>query len=650
MKKTSFLFIVVLILPIILFAEKRPKNNMKFGKISKEEFAITSNPLDTTADAIILGDFHHYSMEAFSGSLKTNIKVYRRILILDPEGAEDLETISISLYKGNSGADKLSRFKASTFNLEDGKIIETKLDKDSRFKEESDKWDRYKFAFNNVKKGSIIEYTYTISSDFFEFPTYYPQQEYPVLWSELILQYFDGINFKYNYTGNTSPLYRNSETIAEKISDTWIFKNVAPLKQENYMGPVKNYQTKINYELKSIEIPGALYRDYTTSWQEIASDYLEKEHAGKLISKPRFFKDIVDYVNADENATSPEEKAASALNYIRSNFLWNGNNSEYPTYNFGDVLKDKKGNSADLNILLMGSLKSLDINVRPVLLSTRDNGWLLKSNPSTDDLNYVISSYSIDGNRHFVDAATSYSGIDALPSKCFNGEALVVDERNATWVELSPNMKYHRKVFVQTKVTEDLEVKGTCQTKEMDYAAQYVRYKIRKEGGLDKYIEHQKKGLKDFDLTNYEVKAIDQTNEPVSVKFEFSSENMIEELGDFIAITPVLFKDYEENPFKKDHREFAIDFTYPITLEYTYIINIPEGYAFDELPKSTRVSNADKSINLLLNSNAMGQSANITFRLEIKKAMYKVTQYADIKTFFDYLISQQNQPILIKEL
>lgn len=623
---------------------------MKFGKISKEEFAITSNPLDTTADAIILGDFHHYSMEAFSGSLKTNIKVYRRILILDPEGAEDLETISISLYKGNSGADKLSRIKASTFNLEDGKIIETKLDKDSRFKEESDKWDRYKFAFNNVKKGSIIEYTYTISSDFFEFPTYYPQQEYPVLWSELILQYFDGINFKYNYTGNTSPLYRNSETIAEKISDTWIFKNVAPLKQENYMGPVKNYQTKINYELKSIEIPGALYRDYTTSWQEIASDYLEKEHAGKLISKPRFFKDIVDYVNADENATSPEEKAASALNYIRSNFLWNGNNSEYPTYNFGDVLKDKKGNSADLNILLMGSLKSLDINVRPVLLSTRDNGWLLKSNPSTDDLNYVISSYSIDGNRHFVDAATSYSGIDALPSKCFNGEALVVDERNATWVELSPNMKYHRKVFVQTKVTEDLEVKGTCQTKEMDYAAQYVRYKIRKEGGLDKYIEHQKKGLKDFDLTNYEVKAIDQTNEPVSVKFEFSSENMIEELGDFIAITPVLFKDYEENPFKKDHREFAIDFTYPITLEYTYIINIPEGYAFDELPKSTRVSNADKSINLLLNSNAMGQSANITFRLEIKKAMYKVTQYADIKTFFDYLISQQNQPILIKEL
>jgi len=650
MKKTTFLFVVVFVLPLFLFAEKRPKNKMKYGKISKEEFQITSTPLDTTADAIILGDFHHYSMDVYSNGLKTTVKVHRRIIILDPEGAKDLETLSISLYDGNTGEDKLSRFKASTYNLEDGEIIETKLDKDSKFKVESEKWDTYKFAFNNVKKGSILEYTYIISSDFFEFPTYYPQQEYPVLWSELVLQYIDGINFKYNYTGNTSPLYRNSETIAEKISDTWIFTDVVPLKQEDYMGPVRNYQTKINYELKSIEIPGRLYREYTTSWQEIATDYMEKEHAGKLISKTRFFKDIVDYVNSDAEATTAETKVASALAYIRSNYLWTGRNSDYPTYNFNDVLKDKKGNSADLNMLLMGSLQNMGIEVKPVLLSTRDNGWILKTNPSTDDVNYVITSFTIDGKRHFVDAATTYSGIDALPSKCLNGEALIADPKYVRWVELSPHMQYHRRVFVQAEVTEDLEVKGVCQAKEMDYAAQYVRSKVKKEGGIEDYIDHQKNGLEDFEISNFEINDLSQTSEPVSVKFEFSSDNMVEELGEFIAVTPIFFKDFEENPFKKDHREFAIDFTYPITLEYTYIINIPEGFTFDEIPKPIRVSNTDKSINLLLNSNAMGQSANITLKLEIKKSMYIVNQYEDIKTFFDYFMSQQNQPILIKEL
>lgn len=650
MRKTIFLLVAILILPSILFAQKRPKNKMKFGKISDEEFQITSTLLDTTANAIILGDFHYYSMDVLNNNLKTTINVHRRILIIDPENAKDLANLSISLFQGTNGEDKLSRFKASTYNLENGEIVESKLDKDSKFKEESDNWNTYKFAFNNVKKNSIIEYTYTISSDFFEFPTYYPQQEYPVFWSELVLQYIKGINFKSNYAGNTSPIYRNTETIAEKISDTWIFKNVTPLKQDNFMGPVRNYQTNVDYELMSIAIPGIFYREYTTSWQEISSDYMENERAGNLITKGRYFKDIVKYVNADSSANTDREKVASALSYIRSHYLWNGRNTDYPSRNFNNVIKDKKGNSADLNILLMGSLTSLGIPTNPVLLSTRNNGWILKSNPSSEDLNYVITSFKIDGNRHFVDAATTYSGIDALPSKCLNGEALIAGAKYSAWVELSPKMKYYRRVFVQSELTEDMEIKGICQAKEMDYAAQYVRKEIKKDGSINEYIEKQKNGLEDFSISEYEVTDTELTSQAVNIKFKFSSDNMVEELGELIAVSPILFKDFDENPFKKDHREFAIDFTYPIKLEYTYIFSIPEGFAFDELPKPIKVSNTDNSISFFLNSNANGRNANITFRFEIKKSMYHVTKYEDIKTFFDYFISQQSQPILIKEL
>jgi hypothetical protein len=72
--------------------------------------------------------------------------------------------------------------------------------------------------------------------------------------------------------------------------------------------------------------------------------------------------------------------------------------------------------------------------------------------------------------------------------------------------------------------------------------------------------------------------------------------------------------------------------------------------AFDELPKPTKVTNTDNTISFLLNAVARGKSATITLKFEIKKAMYLATQYEDIKTFFDYFISQQNQPILLKEL
>jgi transglutaminase-like putative cysteine protease len=651
MKKNALFIILLIALPIFLFAEKRPKNKMKFGKIPVEQFQINKTDLDSTADAIILGDFHSYSFDYLpSLGLKTNIDIYRRILILNPDGADELATLSISLFQKGGIKDKLSRFKASTYNLTDGEIEETKIDKDSKFSEESVNWETKKYAFNNVKAGSIIEYHYTIISDYYQFPSYRPQGEYPILWSELVFQYYEEIDFKFSYTGNTTPYYRNDEIVNEKKSETWIFKDVAPLKQERFMGPVKNYQTKIDYELNAIEIPGYMYENYATSWQEIARDYMNNEHAGKMIEKSRFFKDIVDYVNADPNATTKEAQVASALSYVRSNYLWNGLNTDYPTYNFGDVIKDKKGNSADLNILLMGSLNSLGIKTRPVLLSTRKNGWLLKTSPSREDLNYVISSYDLDGVRFYIDAATTYSGINALPSKCLNGEALVADKSFAKWVELSPNMKYHRRIFVQETMDEDLVLSGTCQTKEKDYAAQSVRIEINKKGSVEEYIEKQKTGLSEFEISDYEVSNLEKVSEPVNVKFNFTTESFVEEVGDLISIDVILFKDFEENPFKKDYREFAIDFTYPIKLEYTYILSIPEGYTFDELPKPTRVSNADKSISFLMNTSAAGQKATISVQFEIKKSMYTLDQYEDLKTFFDYFVSQQNQPILLKEI
>jgi hypothetical protein len=51
-----------------------------------------------------------------------------------------------------------------------------------------------------------------------------------------------------------------------------------------------------------------------------------------------------------------------------------------------------------------------------------------------------------------------------------------------------------------------------------------------------------------------------------------------------------------------------------------------------------------------MNTSAAGQKATISVQFEIKKSMYTLDQYEDLKTFFDYFVSQQNQPILLKEI
>ena len=49
--------------------------------------------------------------------------------------------------------------EATTYNIEDGKVVASKLDKSSVFKDKVNKGvTLFKFTFSNIKEGSIIEF------------------------------------------------------------------------------------------------------------------------------------------------------------------------------------------------------------------------------------------------------------------------------------------------------------------------------------------------------------------------------------------------------------------------------------------------------------------------------------------------------------
>ncbi|NPD45726.1 DUF3857 domain-containing protein [Lentimicrobium sp. S6] len=651
MKRFTFLLLSILIITAA-FSQKRPKNKMKFGKVSLEELRMTTCDIDSTADAVILGDFNRYSLEYLPNlGIKLSIDVYRRIKILNTDGIAKMSDFAIGLYHSNGNRDKISYFKAVTYNEENGEIIETKLDKDSRFIEEEGNWDIHKFAFTNVKAGSVLEYKYSITSDYVTYlPTYHPQQDIPVLWSELYVEYIEQLEFKYFMKGRVPLSFSDHHRIEGKIQDTWIFQNIPSMEQDNFMAPVINYKTQIDYELRNINFPGQYYKEYTTTWQEVAKDAMKSDYFGGLVKKERFYKDITAHVLADSSAVTKEEQVLSAINYIRGQYQWNNQNRFYPSRDFNKVIKNKRGRSSDLNMLLLGTLHQLGITSRPLALSTRNNGILMESKPSIEDLNYLICYITIDEEVFLVDVATDYSGINALPSKCLNGKGLVLDEKHSKWVALETHMKYKRRVFVQATFDEDLMVSGSCQTKEQGYAGQSIRRSIQKEGSEEEYISKQKNGLEDYEISDYSLIDVENTQKAVGVKFSFENEELINDMGDLLTLEPILFKDFDENPFKKDTREFPIDFIYPISLDYTYMYTIPEGFVIEELPQPTRVTNSDKTIGFSLNSVARGNTITVSVKFNVDQAMYHTEQYEDLKSFFDYFVTQQKQPIVLKQL
>ncbi len=116
------------------FRRERPgKINIKFGKISPADFTLPSGRYDTAAAAVVIADI---GSSRFEGNTKSSFSIvfehFKRIKIINKSGMDEA-TVEIPLYFEGNQEEKIQSLKAVTYNLEDGKVIATKLDDQSCF-------------------------------------------------------------------------------------------------------------------------------------------------------------------------------------------------------------------------------------------------------------------------------------------------------------------------------------------------------------------------------------------------------------------------------------------------------------------------------------------------------------------------------------
>src|SRR6476646_2583670 len=196
------------------------KSSAKFGEISPANFNLPNTDIiDSNTNAVIIADV---GSSTFVGNKKgwftLVFKRYTRIKILN-EKAFHLATVHIPLYVKDDDRETLVDLKAFTHNLENGKVISTKLEKSDLFQDKLDKNHlENKFTMPAIKAGSIIEYSYTVNSDFlFDMqPWAFQYVNYPCLWSEYetivpnLLIYIAATQGFYPFSINESKLGRQN--------------------------------------------------------------------------------------------------------------------------------------------------------------------------------------------------------------------------------------------------------------------------------------------------------------------------------------------------------------------------------------------------------------------------------------------------------
>ena len=93
-------------------------------QVSKSDLELNSYTKDSTANALVIYDYGNSFVDKETFWLR--FKMQQKVKILRTEGIERGE-IEVKLYKGKSSQERIKNIRASTYNLENDKIVKTDL-------------------------------------------------------------------------------------------------------------------------------------------------------------------------------------------------------------------------------------------------------------------------------------------------------------------------------------------------------------------------------------------------------------------------------------------------------------------------------------------------------------------------------------------
>lgn len=658
------------------YSYAQEKSKTVFGKVSPQDFTLPSNPIiDSNSNAVILsdiGDVHFTGNK--SGWFSYVYQRRTRIKILNKKAFE-LATVRIRLYSKNEDVEKADKLEASTYNLEDGKVVEAKLNKNEIYDERVDKNHLIrKFTMPAVKEGSIIEYTYTIISDFdFNLPPWQFQSvDYPCLWSEYKVNIPQTLSYAFirhgvhkfavdkggegheaymitqkHDVGSLAPLEQNLTVTANTILHTWVMKDIPAFHVENYLSAPDNYTDRIEFQLSGT-YNGEDKHDVMNSWKKANEDLLNKENFGRPLREPEDWVQELSNKAADGH-TDPLDAARSIYYYVSDHFTCTNRYDPFIKTSLRDVAKKNSGTVGDINLLLTALLRSRNIQADPVLLSTREYGFNSSTYPMMDKLNYVVVRAKIGEKAHYLDATHPLLGFGSLAGNCYNGHARIISEKDSGsvyfWAD-SLKEQHTTMVFIQPGTKENA-LEGSYQSVLGKQESYDTRLKVRKTG-VEEYFKKIQTGYgQDIDISNTGIDSLDKREEPVKVYYDFSLKPGAG--ASLIYFNPMFEDALRENPFKAAERQYPVEMGY--ATDHLYILNmeIPDGYEVDEIPKSAKVAfNGDQGIFEYLVAKD-GRTIQLRCHLKMNKAWFAAEDYASLRDFFGFVVKKESETIVLKK-
>lgn len=629
-----------------------------FGDISEEDISYDIYPDDPDAEAVILFDIGQTRFIERGDDYDIRFERQKRIKILKKSGFSHAE-ISVPFFTNDSGRrEYVLDIEAVTYNYENGKLIKKELDLSTVYEEvRNERWKVKKFVFPDVQVGSILEYRYALETPFhFNLPNWTFQDRIPTVYSEYqvrMIPFYEYVYFvegvpEFDYHSTVVDSYirkwdgtSNEITFQDHIH-TCAMNDVPAYKDEQYVRSVNDNLIKMDLQLTRINSPSGMSREILSTWPKLTKSLLKNERFGRYLKECRRHASKAVESNLDLERRTEKERSIQVIEYVKDKYSWNGKKSKYASQTAKEFIRSGIGNSADINLYLVALLNAANVDAHPVIISTRDHGTINTDYPFDHFTNYVLALVKTE-KAFLSDATEELLAYDRLPTRCVNGQGLLVMEgiRDA-WVNMDniapSSTMYSSTIEVGPK---SLEARVDISIQSTEYLAYYYRKTFENDTlELKSFFENKVGKINRLNTLNYDV-----PSRSYIIRIEGIRE--LESIGPHIVVDPFLGLARSANELKEETRTYPLDFIYPSNEIFEITITIPEGYVLNSIPEP--FVQDDQLVQIMVYYTLSDGVLNIKGHYNFKKAIYPVDEYSKLREHIDTIVEQFNRQVVLEK-
>ena len=606
-----------------------------------------------------------------SASDELSMKHYVRVKIFTERGREKYSKFDIPYVKG----EKKIKDIAARVIKPDGSIIE--ITPKDIFERDIITANKVKvkaksFAVPNIEPGVIVEYRYKeviedagangMSLEF--------QKDIPV---QTLSYYYKPYNKQepeaksYNLTDTRFIKNEKGYYLAERV-------NVPAFKEEPRMPPANNVRPWMQLQGVSLNITGVSAYSISFSikdpsnmnqyWGSVAG---EKVKLVQFITKAdKDIKKAATEITA--GAASDEDKLRKLYEFCQTqikniSFEPSATEDEKQKVSkikgLSDVLKNKLGNSAYVDMLFGSMASSLGFDVRVAFSGNRSRMFFDPRMTNEAFIHPAAIAVAVGNDYKFYNPGVKFLPYGMLMWYEEDVWALVVGEKQHGWVK-TPMTGIEKSVSKRSgkfKLTDDGTLEGDVRIEYNGQAALTGRFDIFEESPEkreESLKEEIKQRISTAEVSAVSIENITDISKPLVYQYKVRVPNYAQKTGKRIFLQPGFFE-YGENPvFSSSTRKYEIYFRYPWSEVDDVEISLPAGYVLDNAEKPAEVADPKRITRLKID---IGVDKEQTFMKYSRQfhfggggiILFPVTAYEPLKGLFDEFHKNDSHTITLRQ-